>query len=256
MQLIDTHAHVYASDFGDDIAGYIERAKLAGVTHICVPNVDGESIDDVHTAAQLFPGYCLPMMGLHPTSVKADYEQQLLRIEHQFSAQRYIAVGEIGVDLYWDTTFLSEQQDAFLFQLQLAEKYQLPVDIHIREAFDETFSVLDAFGKGRVRGILHCFSGNVAQAHRAIDYGFLLGIGGVVTFKKATLADVVASVGVEHLVLETDAPYLAPVPHRGKKNESSYLPFIAEKIALLQGISAEEVARITSDNAKTLFGIA
>lgn len=255
MQLIDTHAHAYRCDFGDDLAGYVQRAKLAGVTHICVPNVDGESIDDVHAAAQLFPGYCLPMMGLHPTSVNADYKQQLLRIEQLLSTQRYIAVGEIGIDLYWDKSFLAEQQDAFLFQLQLAENFHLPVNIHIRDAFDETFSVLDAFGKGRVRGVLHCFSGTVDQAHRAIDYGFLLGVGGVVTFKKASIADVVASVGVEHFVLETDAPYLAPVPHRGKINESSFLPFVAEKIALIQGISADEVAHVTTRNAKKLFGI-
>lgn len=255
MQLIDTHAHIYRSDYGADIESYIERAKLAGLTHICVPNVDAGSVDDVHAIAEQYPGFCMPMMGLHPTSVRADYREQLQRVEQLISTRSYIGVGEIGIDLYWDKTFLAEQKDAFLFQLQLAYSYNMPVIIHIRDAFDETFSVLESFGKGRVQGILHCFSGTVEQAHRAIDFGLLLGIGGVVTFKKATVADVVASVGAEHLVLETDAPYLAPVPFRGKTNESSYLRYIAEKIALIQGIAVEDVARITTANAKKLFSL-
>ncbi len=255
MQLIDTHSHTYKAEYSTDLSGLIARAQSAGVTHVCVPNVDCATAADVIAVAEQYPGYCMPMMGLHPTSVKSDYKQQLSFIEQQFSLHKFIAVGEIGIDLYWDKSFLAEQKDAFLIQLQWAERYKLPVNIHIREAFDETFSVLDTFGAGRVGGILHCFSGTVEQARRAIDYGFLLGIGGVVTFKKASLAELVSAVGVEHLVLETDSPYLAPAPYRGKVNESSYLPYIAAKIAELKGISVEDVARITTANAKKIFGL-
>lgn len=255
MELIDTHSHKYLREFENNWDDAIQRAKSAGVSHICIPNVDAESIDYVLQLAKEYPGYCLPMMGLHPTSVDANYKQVLELITQQLEENVFVAVGEIGIDLYWDKTFLKEQTEAFLYQLELAEKHNLPVNIHVREAFPETFAALESFGTKRVRGIMHCFSGGLAEAEKTISMGMKLGIGGVVTFKKSPLADVVAQVPLEHLVLETDAPFLAPAPHRGKTNESAYVLHIAEKIAELHNVPVEKVAEVTTANAKAIFGI-
>jgi len=255
MELIDTHSHKYLREFENNWDTAIERAKKASVSHICIPNVDETSIEYVLALAEQYPGYCLPMMGLHPTSVTEDYKNQLKTIEEQLAKHTFVAIGEIGVDLYWDKSLLKQQLAAFEHQLALAEQHNLPVNIHVRDAFPETFGILDQFGSERIRGILHCFSGTLQDAQRAINMGLKLGIGGVVTFKKSPLADVVAQLPIEELVLETDAPFLAPAPHRGKTNESSYIIHIAEKIAELHHVSLSEVATITTANAKNIFAI-
>lgn len=255
MELIDTHSHKYLREFENNWDAAIKRAQDAGVTHICIPNVDEASVAQVNTLADQYPGYCLPMMGIHPTSVTEHYKKQVALVEEQLRARKYIAVGEIGVDLYWDKTLIKEQLAAFELQLALAESFDLPVNIHVRDAFPETFSVLEQFGSSRTRGILHCFSGTLADAERAMDMGLKLGIGGVVTFKKSPLAEVVAQLPLEALVLETDAPFLAPAPHRGKTNESSFVIHIAEKIAELHNIPVQQVAEITTQTAKQIFRI-
>jgi TatD DNase family protein len=255
MQLIDTHSHKYLREFENNWDEAIQRAKDNFVSNICIPNVDEETIPHVLQLADQYPGYCLPMMGIHPTHVEENYQSAIDKIEKLLNEHSFVAVGEIGIDLYWDKSKLDLQIDAFAQQLALAEKHNLPVNIHVRDAFDETFKVLEDFGKGRFSGILHCFSGDKEQAEHAIDLGLKLGIGGIVTFKKAHLADVVTDIDLEHLVLETDAPFLAPAPHRGKTNESSYLIHIAKKIASLKGITVQEVAKQTTLNTQSIFKI-
>lgn len=253
MILIDTHAHTYLKEFDHDRKESIERAISAGVQKILLPNIDSTSIDDMLKLSSEFPEICLPMMGLHPTSVDENYEFELNLVETWLKKQKFIAIGEIGMDLYWDKTFVEQQKICFKHQLELANKYNLPVAIHIRKAFDETFAVLKQLNQAKFSGVFHCFGGDLRQAHKAIEAGFYLGIGGVVTYKNAGLQEVIKEIPLENLVLETDAPFLTPVPHRGKRNESSYLQNIAEKIAEIKNISAEKVGEITSENANKLF---
>ncbi|MFD2552775.1 TatD family hydrolase [Sphingobacterium tabacisoli] len=253
--LTDTHTHFYYNIHTEKIVEQIQRCLDYNITRLFLPNVDRESIAAVMDTVKAYPEHCFPMLGLHPCSVKEDYKAELDTIEKAISQHKIYAIGEIGIDLYWDKSTLEWQKDAFRTQVNWAKQLDLPIDIHCREAFDETFELLDELQDDKLFGIFHCFTGSLEQAHRAIDLGFKLGIGGVVTFKKAGLDAVVKQIPLEHLVLETDAPYLAPSPYRGKENESSYLHYIAEKVADLHEISIEEVARITTLNSKSIFGI-
>ncbi|MBL1410592.1 TatD family hydrolase [Sphingobacterium faecale] len=253
--LTDTHTHFYYNIHTEKIVEQIRRCLDHNIERLFLPNVDSESIAAVMDTVAAYPEHCFPMLGLHPCSVKENYKEELATIEKAIAKHKIYAIGEIGIDLYWDKSTLAWQQDAFRTQVAWAKDLGLPIDIHCREAFDETFELLDELHDDKLFGIFHCFTGNLEQAHRAIGLGFKLGIGGVVTFKKAGLDAVVKQIDLEHLVLETDAPYLAPVPFRGKENESSYLYYIAEKVADLHETTLEEVARITTLNSKTIFGI-
>lgn len=253
--LTDTHTHFYYNIHTEKIVEQIQRCLDNSITRLFLPNVDRESIIAVMDTVKAYPKHCFPMLGLHPCSVKEDYKTELDAIEKAISQHKIYAIGEIGIDLYWEKSTLEWQKDAFRTQVNWAKQLGLPIDIHCREAFDETFELLDELQDDKLFGIFHCFTGNLEQAHRAIDLGFKLGIGGVVTYKKAGLDAVVKEIALEHLVLETDAPYLAPTPYRGKENESSYLHYIAEKVADLHQTSIEEVARITTLNSKSIFGI-
>lgn len=253
MTFTDTHTHLYSEQFNSDRTAMIEAAIAQGVRTFYLPNIDHESIDGMLQLEQQFTGQCLPMMGLHPCSVNADYQRELDIVKQWLDKRRFAAIGEIGIDLYWDKTFFKEQEIAFRQQIDWALESGYTISIHCRSAFDEIYAILKSYPK-LPKSIFHCFSGNTEQAKLIIALGnFKLGIGGVVTFKNSGLDKVVEDIGLEHLVLETDAPYLAPVPHRGKRNESAYIPLIAEKIASIKGISIEEVASVTSQNALDIF---
>jgi TatD DNase family protein len=253
MRLIDTHAHLYAQQFKEDRDAMIERAKAVGVQQFFLPNIDQASIPGMLELEKRYPGECFAMMGLHPCSVKEDYEEQLATVRAWLDKRPFVAVGEIGIDLYWDKTFVEAQKEAFLKQIHWAKELDLPIVIHSREATDLIIDILEGLPEGTARGIFHCFGGSLEQAQRIIDLGFYLGIGGVVTFKKAGLDKTLASIDLEHLVLETDAPYLAPVPYRGKRNESAYIYKVAEKIAAIKAVSIEKVAQVTTANAEAVF---
>ena len=253
MRLIDTHAHLYAQQFDQDRGDMIARAKAAGVRQFFLPNIDQASIPGMLELEEKYPGECFAMMGLHPCSVKEDYEQQLSTVRAWLDKRPFVAVGEIGIDLYWDKTFVDEQKEAFLRQVHWAKELDLPIVIHSREATDLIIDLLEDLPEGTARGIFHCFGGSPEQAQRIIDLGFYLGIGGVLTFKKAGLDKTLELIDLQHLVLETDAPYLAPTPYRGKRNESAYIYKVAEKLADVKGVSLEEVARVTTANAQAIF---
>jgi len=255
MQFIDTHTHLYLDEFDSDRAESIESAISSGVGMFLLPNIDSLSIDPLLKLADEFPENCLPMIGLHPTSVKENYKDELQLVENHLSKRKYYAIGEIGIDLYWDKTFLEQQRIAFRNQINLAKVADLPVAIHMRNSFEQTFSIVREEADVNLRGVFHCFPGNIQQAKQVTDLGFFLGIGGVVTFKNSGLQQVVKEIPLEFIVLETDAPFLAPEPYRGKRNESSYIPLIAEKIASLKEIQLDEVARITTANARRLFNL-
>ena len=254
MEFIDTHTHLYLEDFSSDIDEIIERAIASGVNKLFLPAVDSSSTHDLVSLCEKYPQNCFPMIGLHPTSVNADFQDELRNVEDELKKGFYIAVGEIGIDLYWDKTYFKEQSEAFLRQLSLAKQYNLPVVIHTRDSFNETYDLINSFTNESVKGIFHCFSGNVDDAFKIIEKGFKIGVGGVVTFKNSLLSQVVKEIELEHIVLETDAPYLTPAPYRGKRNESSYIPIIARKIAEIKDVSLEEVAAITTRNAYEVFG--
>jgi len=255
MQLIDTHTHLYLPEFDTDRDEAMNRAVSSGVVKMLMPNIDFQSVDLMLSAESRYPDICYPMIGLHPTSVKEDYLSQLGKIESLVTKHKFIAIGEIGIDLYWDKTFLKEQLVAFRRQIAFANGIGLPVVIHSRESFPEVFSVLDEFeGKG-LKGVFHAFSGNIKDAEKAIGMGFKLGIGGIVTFKNSGLDKIVKEIGPDNLILETDSPYLAPAPHRGKRNESSYICIINKKLAEIFGMSEEEVASITFANSTGLFNL-
>lgn len=256
MILTDTHTHLYSEQFKDDIDEVVQKAIKLGISRFFLPNIDSGYTNALLALAKKYPDNMFRMMGLHPCSVKADYQQELEHVEKMLSAHQVVAIGEIGIDLYWDKTFFKEQQAAFRYQIRLAKANNLPFVIHCRDAFDEIFEILDEENDENMRGIFHCFTGNLEQAQKIINYGgFKLGIGGVVTFKNAGLDKVVEQLDLAHLVLETDAPYLAPVPYRGKRNESTYLIEIATKIASLKQVSLEEVASITTKNSIEVFGV-
>ncbi|SKB56880.1 TatD DNase family protein [Parapedobacter luteus] len=255
ISLTDTHTHINYLYGTPELDHQMQRCLANGVQQLLLPNVDSGSISQVLDTAAAYPDNCYPMMGLHPCDVKTDYLTQLATIEKTIANHSVYGIGEIGIDLHWDKTTLPLQQEAFRIQTGWAKALGLPVSIHCRNAFDELFQLLDEVQDGRLTGVLHCFTGNKEQAQRTIALGLHLGIGGVVTYKNAGLDTVVAALGLEHLVLETDSPYLAPVPYRGKKNESSYLLYIAQKVADLHGVPLEAVAAATTANAKRVFGI-
>ncbi|WP_297335379.1 TatD family hydrolase [Algoriphagus sp.] len=253
MNLIDTHAHIYSSKFDSDRDEVIEAIKSAGVERIYMPNVDVTTIDQMLACEKQYPDFCIPMMGLHPCDVKEDYLDQLKVMRNWLEKRSFAAVGEIGLDLYWDKSFFEQQKLAFKEQIQWAKEFDLPIVLHCRESMDETIEIVRDLHDGKLKGIFHCFTGNLTQAMQIIEMGFLLGIGGVSTYKNGGLDRVIPHVPLEHLVLETDAPYLAPVPHRGKRNSPQYLPFIAERVGDLLRVNASEVALKTKENALRLF---
>ena len=255
MILTDTHTHLYSSQFDEDRDEMIARAIEKGITRFFLPNIDSNYIDAMLELEKSYPKNCFAMMGLHPCSVKDNYMEELLLVEEWLNKRDFCAIGEIGIDLYWDKTTLAIQQDAFRTQIKWAKERNLAFVIHCRDAFDEIFEIMDEMNDENMKGIFHCFTGTIEQANHIINYGdFKLGIGGVVTFKNAGLDKVVEQIDMQHLVLETDSPYLAPVPYRGKRNESSYLLNVAERISDLHHISIEEVAKITTANSEEIFG--
>ncbi len=256
MYLIDTHSHLYGQEFSDDLPLVVERAKSAGVGAIILPNIDCASIPMLQGTANRYQSYCFPCMGLHPTSVKEDYAVELACIEKELGQNRYFGIGEIGIDLYWDKTFYPQQVEVFRHQLQLAKKHNLPVIIHSRNSFDEVLSVVDQEIDPRLRGVFHSFSGSLQHYRHIMDYKtFYVGIGGVITFKNGGLAELVQQMRIDSILLETDSPYLAPHPYRGKRNESAHIALVAQKIAETLQISIDEVAEVTTQSAKQLFGI-
>jgi TatD DNase family protein len=248
----DTHAHIYAKEFAADRQDMLARAEEQGVTKIYMPNVDHASIDGMMELESRHAG-CIAMMGLHPCSVKKDFERELYIVEEWLAKRKFAAVGEIGTDLYWDKSFFEQQKEAFTIQVNWAKKYNLPIVIHCRESIDETIALVEQLHDGKLKGIFHCFGGTVEQAKKIIALGFYLGIGGVATFKKGGLDTVLPEIDLAHLVLETDSPYLAPTPHRGKRNEPSYIPIIAEKIATFKKTGLVEIREATTSNALKLF---
>lgn len=255
MTLTDTHTHLYSEEFAQDRDAMIQRAFSAGVTRLFVPAIDSGYTQQMHALKARYPENVFLMMGLHPTYVKENYLEELAHVEAELAKHTFCAVGEIGVDLYWDKTFLKQQQEAFNRQIEWAKQYKLPINIHCRDAFDETFEVLESQKGEGLYGIFHCFTGSFEQAQQAIGYGMKLGIGGVATFKNGKIDQFLADIPMEHIVLETDAPYLAPVPHRGKRNESAYVALVAQKLAEIYGVSAEEVARVTTQNSMEVYGV-
>ncbi|MDO6388525.1 TatD family hydrolase [Pontibacter sp. BT731] len=253
MTLIDSHAHIYSEKFQQDRDEAVARALEAGVEKFYMPNIDHTSIDVMLETEEKHPAQCIAMMGLHPTSVNKDFEQELYLVEEWLGKRKFAAVGECGIDLYWDKTFLPQQQEALKVQIELAKKHQLPIILHTRDSFDETYEIITAAQDGSLKGIFHCFSGTVGQAAKVKELGFLMGIGGVATFKNGGLDMVLPHVNLEDLVLETDCPYLAPVPHRGKRNEPVYLPLVAQRVGELMQKPVEEVAAATTRNALNLF---
>jgi len=253
MRIIDTHTHLYAEQFDDDRHEVVKKALDEGVDRMYLPNIDSSSIDPMLSLEASFPDHCIAMMGLHPCSVKDNYKEELRLVKEWLDKRSFAAVGEIGIDLYWDKTFVEQQKDAFLTQIQWAKDLNLPIVIHSREATDIIIELLQEVNDDKLRGIFHCFTGNAEQAQRIIDLNFYLGIGGVLTFKKAGLDKTMEQVGLEHVVLETDSPYLAPSPYRGKRNESAYVKKVLEKLANIKAVSVEEVATLTTNNALKIF---
>lgn len=255
MNWVDSHAHIYSSEFDNDRAGAIDRAKQSGVSRVLMPAIDSSTHESMLQLESAFPATCISMMGLHPCSIAANYENEL-RIAEQYLFQRkFVAIGEIGLDFYWDISFKDQQYVAFHRQLEWALHYDIPVSIHSRNATDECIEVIRQHQQGLLKGVFHCFSGSLEQASELTSLGFYLGIGGVLTFKNAGLDKVVKEVDLDHLILETDAPYLAPVPFRGKRNECSYIPYIAQKLADLKEMPVDTIAQITTANTEKLFGL-
>jgi TatD DNase family protein len=254
MYIIDTHTHLYSESFDEDRTAMIERAIEEGVQKMLLPNIDVDSIEPMYTLCKQFPRNCFPMMGLHPGYINEKWEENLAIVKQHLFERDNIAVGEIGMDLYWDKTFKNEQAQAFRIQIEWAKELKLPIVIHARDAFDEIFEIVDELNDSTLSGVFHCFTGNLEQAKRIENYGgFKIGIGGVLTYKKSGLEDVVKEIPLDVLVLETDSPYLPPTPFRGKRNESAYINYVAEKLAEIKGVSVEELAKITTKNAENLF---
>lgn len=251
---VDTHAHLYAEEFSGEIDDVITRARESGVSKIILPNIDTGTIEDMLMLCDDHPDLCFPALGLHPTSVSGNYKSDLDQLATYFNKRKFFGIGETGIDLYWDTSFEKEQVDAFRIQLGWAKEKNLPVIIHTRNAFDLVYGVVNEF-RGTVRGVFHCFTGTLEEAEKIISLEtFKMGIGGVITYKNSALPDVIEKISLEHLILETDSPYLPPVPFRGKRNESSYILKIAEKVASTKKCSVEEIAEITKKNAEEIFG--
>ena len=254
MQLIDTHSHLYSRKFQNDQDAVIARAREV-LSHVFLPNIDLESIGPMKALTAKAPDFFFPMMGLHPCYVKENYEEVLAKIEAEWANGPYYGVGETGLDYYWDKSHIPAQKTSLRRHIEWAKDKDLPLILHCRESMDDVIELVEEGQDGRLKGIFHCFTGTNAQAKKVKDLGFLMGIGGVVTYKKSGLAETVADIDLADLVLETDSPYLPPVPHRGKRNESSYTTFVARRLAEAKGVSIAEVARVTSENALRLFGI-
>lgn len=253
--LIDTHSHIYSEDFNDDIEEVLQNAYNNDVKKIVLPNIDSGTIKRLLDLSNSYPHVCYPLMGLHPTSVSNDYKEELSLVEYWLDKQKFYGIGEIGIDLYWDRTYIEEQKDAFRHQIKLAKARNLPIVIHLRESFNEVYEIVKDEQDGSLRGIFHCFSGDETEAKKIIDIGFLLGIGGVLTYKNSNLPHVLRNIEINNLVLETDAPYLSPNPKRGRRNESSYLVYVAQKLAEIYQIPFKEIAEITTENSRRLFEI-
>jgi TatD DNase family protein len=251
--MIETHAHIYSEDYADDREEMLQRAWNAGIEQIWMPNCDHSTIEAMMDLAGRYPGKCLPMIGLHPTYVKEDFEKELLIMEEWLKKASFIAIGEIGMDLFWDKTYQEQQEKAFLYQCTMARKHELWIDIHCRNAFWETVKLIEEFGDSELNGIFHCFTGTLQEAQKAVELGFKLGIGGVATFKNGGLDKVIPFVDIENLVLETDAPYLAPVPYRGKRNEVAYIDLVAQRVADLKHLTKAEVIAATTQTAKSML---
>ena len=251
---IDTHTHLFVDDFEADREAVVKRAIDAGVELMLLPNIDKASIESLLALSRRFPDNCLPMMGLHPGSVKSDWEEELEAVRQTLFSGNFCAVGEIGMDLYWDVSYIEQQREVFTRQIEWAKELNLPVVIHAREAFQDLFAILDELNDDSLSGVFHCFTGSAEDAAHILSYGnFMLGIGGVVTYKKANLGESLRDVPISALILETDSPYLTPVPFRGKRNESAYLVYIAEKLAEIYGVSLREIEKSTTENARRLF---
>jgi len=251
---IDTHTHLYDAQFDEDRPEMIARALAAGVERMYLPNCDSGTLAAMQQLCTAFPNHCFPMMGLHPCSVKEDYKKELELVQHELETGKYIGVGEIGLDYHWDTTFVAEQQEAFRLQIDWAIALNLPIVIHTRKSLEDGIAIVREKQQGNLKGIFHCFGGTVEEAKAIIELGFYMGIGGVLTFKNTDLPKTLSEIDLQHIVLETDAPYLAPVPYRGKRNESAYIPLIAHKLAEIKNCPVETVAAITSENARKIFG--
>jgi len=250
---IDTHSHIYSEQFDDDIAEVIQRAKNASISKIILPDIDSGERVRMLNLADSYPDYLFPLVGLHPTSVNESFRDELDKIEIALSSRKFYGIGETGIDLYWDKTFMYQQIEAFENQLDLSIKHNLPIIIHARDSIKEIYEVLKRYKSKNIKGIMHCFPGDIDDANKAIEYGLLLGVGGVSTFKNTNLREVLSQISIQNIVLETDSPYLAPVPYRGKRNESAYVIKIAEMLANLYNIGIEEVGNITTENASKLF---
>ncbi len=255
MIITDTHTHLYAEEFDADRDQLVDQAGVLGVQRFFMPNIDSTSIEPMLALEKKHPGKAFAMMGLHPCYVKENWKQELELVESWLNKRSFVAVGEIGIDLYWDKTFLEQQKEAFELQIRLANERNLPIVIHTRDSFDVTYDLLVETKKEHPQGIFHCFTGTEEQAKKAIDLGFMLGIGGVVTFKNSGVDKAIENIPLEHIVLETDAPYLAPVPYRGKRNEPSYIVKVAERLSEIYKCSVMEVAEITTANSVKLFGV-
>jgi len=253
--ITDTHTHLYSEQFDEDRAEMIQRAKDAGVTRFFIPAIDSSYTQRMLDLEENFKDDVFLMMGLHPTSVKENYKEELAQVKEWIDKRDFIAIGEIGIDLYWDKTFLPQQQEAFRTQIQWAKEKKIPIVIHCRDAFDEIFEVLETEKNGDLFGIFHCFTGTLEQAQKAISYNMKLGIGGVATFKNGKIDKFLNQIAIKHIVLETDSPYLAPTPYRGKRNESSYVTQVVEKLATIYDLTFQEIAEITTQNSKDVFGV-
>jgi TatD DNase family protein len=253
VNIIDTHAHLYLNQFNEDIDQVIQKANENGVKKFIFPAIDSSHFNEMQSLKNKYPDDIHLMSGLHPTSVKENYKEELEFVVESINKYHFVAIGEIGIDLYWDKTYLKQQQEAFRVQIKLAVEHNLPIVIHCRDAFDEIFEILNDENCDKLRGIFHCFTGTYNQAKKAISLGFLLGIGGVVTFKNGGIDKFLDQIDLKYIVLETDSPYLAPVPYRGKRNESSYIIHVLEKLSEIYGISKEKIAEITSKNAEKVF---
>ena len=257
MNFIDTHTHLFLKQFEDDIDDVIEIAIRSGITKMFLPNISSETTDSMLQLCEKYPENCFAMMGLHPCDVKKEtMEKELLHVEEMLEKEKFIAVGEIGLDLYWDKTTLEIQKMAFEFQIELAKKHKLPIVIHVRDSFEQAIEIVENLNDENLSGVFHCFTGNVDDSKRITDLGnFYLGIGGVLTFKNSGVDKTIEKIDMKHLLLETDSPYLSPTPYRGKRNESKYIVNIAEKLSEIKGLEIEEIAKITTKNAQNLFKI-
>lgn len=253
--ITDTHTHLYSSQFNEDQKEMMQRAKDAGVSRFFIPAIDSSYTEKMFSLENEYPNDVFLMMGLHPTSVKENYLEELTLVKEWIDKRAFYAIGEIGMDLYWDKTFLKQQQEAFKTQIQWAKEKKLPINIHCRDAFDEIFEILESEKSDDLRGIFHCFTGTKEQAEKAISYNMKLGIGGVVTFKNGKIDQFLNEIDIKQIVLETDAPYLAPTPYRGKRNESAYITNVVDKLVDIYGLSFEEIAKITTQNSIDVFGI-